>query len=181
MEILKNFFNLKVKFVVFLKQKIIFIIGCFLFLLVLFIIVRSFIFRKKEIEKEKTPVKVKVDKIKKGDFSQKYTVMGTIKGAVENELRFEIEGILLRYNYKEGTRISKGAIIAYLDPKDAMAKVSYAKSRYESEKAAYFSAQERLKVYEDLYKLKAISESKLVETKFEVEAIKQRMATALAE
>lgn len=164
------------------RPKLTVIISSVLILSLVFIVLRFIIFRKKTNETKKEEiVKVKVAKIKISDLVQKYSVLGTIKGAIENELRFETEGILLKYNYKEGSRIYKGAIIAYLDPKDAMAKVSYAKSKYESEKAAFFSAQQRLKVYEDLFKLKAISESKLLETKYEVEAIKQRMETAFAE
>jgi len=163
------------------KKKLVIIASVLFAIVVLFFGVKSFVFKSKAKGKEETVTKVKVAKIKKGDFSQKYSVMGTIKGAVENELRFEIEGALSKYNYKEGARIYKGSIIAYLDPKDAMTKLSYAKSKYESEKAAYFSAQQKLKVYEDLYKLKAISESKLIETRFEVEAIRQRMGSAMAE
>ena len=163
------------------KKKIVIIASVFFAIVVLFFGVKSFVFKSKTKGKEEIVAKVKVAKIKKGDFSQKYSVMGTIKGAVENDLRFEIEGALSKYNYKEGTRIYKGSIIAYLDPKDAMTKLSYAKSKYESEKAAYFSAQQKLKVYEDLYKLKAVSESKLIETRFEVEAIRQRMGSAMAE
>ena len=164
------------------KRKLTIVIGSILILALIFVIGKFFIFRKKESKvKEQQLVKVKVAKIKRTDFSQKYSVLGTIKGILENELRFEVEGVLFKYNYKEGARIGKGNIIAYLDPKDAMAKVSYSKSKYESEKAAFFSAQQRLKVYEDLFKLKAISESKLLETKYEVEAIRQRMETASAE
>ncbi len=164
------------------KRKLTIVIGSILILAIIFVIGKFFIFRKKESKvKEQQLVKVKVAKIKRTDFSQKYSVLGTIKGILENELRFEVDGVLFKYNYKEGARIGKGNIIAYLDPKDAMAKVSYSKSKYESEKAAFFSAQQRLKVYEDLFKLKAISESKLLETKYEVEAIRQRMETASAE
>ena len=171
----------RVAFLKFKHKKIVIIASVFFAIVVLFFGVKSFIFKPKEKEKEKVEIKVKVAKIKKGDFSQKYSVMGTIKGAVENELRFETEGMLLKYNYKEGTRINKKSIIAYLDSKDAMTKLSYAKSRYEGEKAAYFSAQQKLKVYEDLYKLKAISESKLIETRYEVESIRQRMESSSAE
>jgi len=163
------------------RKKLIIISGLIIIVLILFVGAKKIFFKPKVKEKEETLTKVKVTRISKGDFSQKYAVMGTIKGAVENDLRFEVEGVILKYNYKEGARIDKGKVIAYLDTKDAMAKVSYSKSRFESEKAAYFSGQQRLKVYEELFKLKAISESKLIETKYEVEALRQRMETALAE
>ena len=160
--------------------KIVALVGIIIILLTTFVLVKNLFLKRKE-EKERPLTKVKVEKVIRSDYSQKYPVMGTIKGAVENELRFEIEGVLLKYNYKEGAKIRKGEIIAYLDPKDALAKLTYAKSKYESEKATYYSAEQKLKVYEEMYKLKAISESKLIEMRYEVEAIRQRMATALAE
>lgn len=163
------------------KRKILLVTGLIFLLIIIIISLKVFISKLKQKEIEKPTIKVKVSKIKQEDLSQKYPVMGTIKGAIENELRFEIEGTLLKYNYREGARVTKGSIIAFLDTKDAMTKLSYAKSRFGSEKSAYFSAQERLKVYEDLYKLKAISESKLKEMQFEVESIREKMQTAQAE
>jgi membrane fusion protein (multidrug efflux system) len=126
-------------------------------------------------------VQVKVKKIKRQDFTDSYTVMGSIKGAIENELRFEIDGVIASYNYKEGDRITKGKIICSLDPKDAFTKTDFARSKYHSEQSTYYSASQRLKVYEDLFRMKAISESKLHETRFEIEAAEARMKAALSE
>ncbi|MCX7941042.1 MAG: efflux RND transporter periplasmic adaptor subunit, partial [Endomicrobia bacterium] len=162
------------------KLAVISVVSILVVIILVSFIIRRLVFKKAKDEKSQI-VKVKVEKIKKENKSISYPVMGTIKGTVETELRFEIEGVIQKYNYKEGDRIPKDATIAYLDIKDAMAKLQYAKNKYESEKAAYFSAQQRLKVYEDLFKLKAISESKIIEVRYEVESIKQRMATAMAE
>lgn len=164
------------------KEKIILFSGITIVIVIVFLfLIRNVIFRpKKKVEKE-LDIKVKVERIKKGDFSQKYPVMGTMKGVIENELRFEVEGKLVRYNYKEGAKIAKGKVIAFLDSGDAMIRISHARNKLEAEKAAYFSAKQRLKVYEGLYNLKAISESKLIEIQFEVEAIKQRMKVAMDE
>jgi len=163
------------------KKIVIIVLLGIIFLVGIFFLTKTIFFKKKNVEKEAASIKVKVEKIRRGDYSQKYTVMGSIKGAIENDLRFEIEGQLSKYNCKEGQKLSKGDVIAYIDPKDAMTKLSYAKSKFESERSAYYSAQQRLKVYEDLYKLKSISESKLIESRYEVESIRQRMETAQAE
>lgn len=162
-------------------KKIVIIILSIIFLIIIFFVVKKIFLKPKVVVKDTPAIKVKVEKLVRGDYSQKYTVMGSIKGAIENDLRFEIEGVLAKYNYKEGKKLFKGDVIAYLDPKDAMTKLSYAKSKFESERSAYYSAQQRLKVYEDLFKLKSISESKLIESRYEVESIRQRMETAQAE
>ena len=83
-----------------------------------------FIYFKKEkvVEEKQEMITVKVKKAVKEDYKDTYTVMGTIKGAVENEMRFELDGQLASYNYKEGARIKQGEVICSLDPKDAMTK-----------------------------------------------------------
>ncbi len=145
-------------------------------LAVLIALVVYFVFFKKEkiVEEKQEMISVKVKKAAKQDYTDTYTTMGTIKGAVENEMRFEIDGQLASYNYKEGSKIPKGAVICSLDPKDAMTKADYAKSKYKSEVSAYNSARERYKVYEELYTMKALSESKLYEAKYEIESAESK-------
>ena len=123
-------------------------------------------------------IQVKVIRVAKQDYTDKYTVMGTIKGAIENDMRFEIEGHLALYNYKEGDQILKGQNICFFDPKDALTKADYAQSKYRSENSAYMSAKERYKVYEDLYNMKALSKSKLYEAKFEIQSTESRVKAA---
>jgi membrane fusion protein (multidrug efflux system) len=126
-------------------------------------------------------IQVKVINIIKKDFNDKYSVMGSIKGAVENDMRFEIDGRIAAYNFKEGDKIAKDESICSLDPKDAMAKAAYAKSKYKSDQSSYFSAKEKYKVYEELYKMKALSESKLSETRFEIESSELKVKAAKSE
>ena len=163
-------------------KKITYIAAITMFLIFAGIIVYLLFFGKKADEEEKKDyIQVKVMKVKKEDFIDKYTVMGSIKGAIENDMRFEIEGQLARYNYREGDKIEKGKNISVLDPKDALTKADYAQSKYNSEKAAFASARERYKVYEDLFNMKALSESKLYEAKFEIQAAEARVKAALSE
>jgi membrane fusion protein (multidrug efflux system) len=153
-------------------------------LVVIIVGISSYFILVKKVKQENHEqgiIQVKVVRVKKEDFTEKYTVMGSIKGAVENDLRFQIEGPLNKYNFKEGDKITSSQIICSLDTKDAMTKVDYAQSRYKSERSAYLSAKEKYKVYEDMFKMKALAESKLFEAKFELESAELRAKSAQSE
>ncbi|MDR2817911.1 MAG: efflux RND transporter periplasmic adaptor subunit [Endomicrobium sp.] len=153
-------------------------------LLVIILGISSYFILVKKVKQENHEqgiIQVKVMRVKKEDFTEKYTVMGSIKGAIENDLRFQIEGHLKKYNFKEGDKITSGQIICSLDTKDTMTKVDYAQSRYKSERSAYLSAKEKYKVYEDMFKMKALAESKLLESKFELESAELRAKSAQSE
>ena len=139
-----------------------------LVLLIAFVVYWLYFRKEKASEEKQDMISVKVKKLTKQDYIDNYTVMGSIKGAIENELRFELEGQLASYNYKEGARIKEGEVICSLDPKDAITKAEFAKSKYRSEVSAYNSAKEKYKVYEELFSMKALSESKLYEAKYEI-------------
>ncbi len=165
------------------KIKRFLVISCFAVLAILLGIVVYFMYFSKEkvVEEKQEMITVKVKKATKEDYKDIYTVMGTIKGAVENELRFEIDGQLASYNHKEGAKIKKGEVICSLEPKDAITKADYAKSKYKSELSAYNSARERYKSYEEMYKMKALAESKLYEAKYELESADSKVKAALSE
>ncbi|MCB4792304.1 MAG: efflux RND transporter periplasmic adaptor subunit [Elusimicrobia bacterium] len=164
------------------KGKIIFIsIFVLLFAIFGFAVKKIFFSKKAAAAEESKLFSVRVKPAKKENFSDKYTVMGTIKGAIENELRFEMDGILSSYNFNEGDKVKKGQVLCSLDPKDAMTKVDYAKSRHQSERSAYFSASQRLKVYEELYAMNALSESKIQEARYETMSADAKMKAALSE
>jgi membrane fusion protein (multidrug efflux system) len=153
-----------------------------MFLIFVSIVVYLVFFNKKEAEESsESYAQVKAMRVKKEDYTDKYTVMGTIKGAIENDMRFEIEGYLAMYNFREGAKIKEGQNICSLDPKDAMTKADYAQSKYKSESSAFLSAKERYKVYEEMYNMKALAESKLHEARFEIQAAESRVKAAKSE
>jgi len=163
-------------------KKIIVILSCTAVLAVLFFAVKGLFFAVKAAKSSGNELtQVRVLKAKFQDFTDSYTVMGSIKGAVENELRFEIDGVLASFNFKEGAKIEKGKTICSLDPKDSFTKADYARSKYSSEKSSYYSAVQRLKVYEELFKMKAIAESKIQEARYETQSAEARMRAANSE
>ncbi|WP_413853030.1 efflux RND transporter periplasmic adaptor subunit [Candidatus Ruminimicrobium bovinum] len=153
----------------------------FLVLLIAFLVYWIYFRKEKVAEEKQDMISVKVKRLAKQDYVDNYTVMGSIKGAIENELRFELEGQLASYNYKEGARIKEGEVICALDPKDAITKAEYAKSKYRSEVSAYNSAKEKYKVYEELFTMKALSESKLYEAKYEIQSSESKVKASLSE
>jgi membrane fusion protein (multidrug efflux system) len=163
------------------KKKIYIIVLSLLVVAILFGVYSLFFKKSKNQVQSQSLIQVKVMNIIKKDFTDKYSVMGSIKGAVENDMRFEIDGRIAAYHFKEGDKIAKSESICSLDPKDAMTKVAYAKSKYKSDQSSYFSAKEKYKVYEELYKMKALSESKLSESKFEIESSELKVKAAKSE
>lgn len=164
-----------------LKRRLIIAIAVVLAILLGLIIYFAWFAKGKSVEEKQDMISVKVKKTVLEDYVDKYTVMGTIKGAIENDMRFEMDGQLATYNYKEGSKIKMGEVICSLDPKDALTKADYAKSKYKSELSAYNSAMERYKVYEELFRMKALSESKLYESKYEIQSAQSKVKAALSE
>ncbi|MDR1942258.1 MAG: efflux RND transporter periplasmic adaptor subunit [Endomicrobium sp.] len=163
-------------------KKLVIIIAVAVVLTVAGIYVYFYIMNKaKALMEEQEFVQVKVMRVKKQDYTDKYTVMGSIKGAVENDMRFELEGQLAMYNFREGSKVKRGENICSLDPKDAHTKADYAKNKYKSEQAALLSAREKLKVYETLLKSRDIAESKVLEARFEIQSTELRVQAAKSE
>ncbi|MCL2485180.1 MAG: efflux RND transporter periplasmic adaptor subunit [Endomicrobia bacterium] len=157
------------------------ILICMILIFVAIAVYLLFFNKKAAPEEVVNFIQVKTIRVVKQDFTDKYTVMGSIKGAIENDMRFEIEGLLERYNFREGAHINQGQVICSLNPKDALSKADYAQSRFKSENSSFLSAKERYKVYEEMFRMKALAESKLYEAKFELQAAESRVKSALSE
>jgi len=78
-------------------------------------------------EEERVPIKVY--QLKKTDFEDTMTFLGSISGYQEIDLSFEVAGMLESFNFIEGERIREGDIIANLVQADALLKLKY--SEYE--------------------------------------------------
>jgi len=101
------------------------------------------------------------------DFKDELPVMGTVKGALEIELKFEISGIVETINFREGDVIYKGDLIAVLNKKDAGLKVEYSESKVESAKMQHLATKKKLEIHEKLYKIGGIIKAKLEEIELE--------------
>lgn len=106
-------------------------------------------------KKESRPVIVKAVQVKREDFEDTLPVMGTIRGYIEVDLKFGINGVIEEFKFKNGEKVKKGELIAALEQKDALVKHQY--------------IQLKLAEHEKLYEIGAIAEIKLKEIRLEEE------------
>lgn len=107
---------------------------------------------------EETAAAVKAYKVKRMDFKDTLPAFGNIKGFKENDLKFQVAGILESFNFEEGEKIQEGDIIASLIQKEALLKLKYAEAE--------------LSKNQKLLDMGAISSMKMEQSKLEYESAK---------
>jgi len=131
--------------------------------------------------RETRAVPVRCYRITLTDFKDELPVMGTVKGALEIKLKFEVNGVVESINFREGDVIYKGDLIATLNKKDAELKVEYSKSKLESSRMQYLAAKKKLEIHENLYKIGGIIKAKLEEVELEVKSAELQTKSAEVE
>jgi membrane fusion protein (multidrug efflux system) len=124
---------------------------------------------------------VKAFKIKRDNYNDILLANGTVKGASEVELKFEISGKISSFNFREGNSVAMGEIIASLDSEDVMTRLRHSKSKLETIEARYAAAKEKIKVYRELYQMGAIIESKLKEMELSADSLKSEIEASKSE
>ena len=143
--------------------------------------------QKKEQEEQEKKAKrerklpVRTYKVSRKDFKDTLPVLGSVRGMTEVDLKFPVSGVLQSFNFKEGELVKKGEVLAMLEQKDALLKVSYNESRLKAAEAALEAAQRKLEIHEDLYRIGAIIEARLQEVRLERDGARYQMETIRAE
>jgi len=130
---------------------------------------------------QKEAVPVRCYKVALMDFKDDLPVMGTIKGALEIPIKFEVNGVIEVINFREGDMINEGEIIASLYKKDAQLKVDYAKSKAESAKTQALAAKKKYEMYKNLYDIGGIIKAKLEEVELEAKSAGEQAKSAEVE
>ena len=133
----------------------------------------------KEAESEAIPVRCY--RVALVDFKDDLPVMGTVKGALEIGLRFEVNGVIESINFREGDVIYAGDLIATLDKKDAQLKVDYAASKLASSKVQAQAAEKKLQIFKNLYDIGGIIKAKLEEVELEEKSAKLQVESSQVE
>lgn len=126
-------------------------------------------------------VPVRAYRVSLMDFKDDLPVMGTVKGALEIELKFEINGTIEAINFREGDVVYKKDLMATLDQKDAQLKVDYSKSKLETAKVQYLAAQKKLEIHKNLYEIGGIIKAKLEEVELESKSAELQVKSAEVE
>lgn len=123
-------------------------------------------------------VPVRCYRVGLADFKDDLPVMGVVKGALEIDLKFEINGVIESIDFREGDIIYEGDLIATLDKKDAKLKVEYSESKLASAKTQYLAAKKKLEIHENLYEIGGIIKAKLEEVELEVKSAELQTESA---
>ncbi|MDP2920955.1 MAG: efflux RND transporter periplasmic adaptor subunit, partial [Candidatus Omnitrophota bacterium] len=115
-------------------------------------------------------VSVRCYKVAVTDFKDDLPVMGTIKGAQEIQLKFEMNGVIDAINSRQGDVVNEGDIIASLNKKDAKLRLDYAKNKLESAKTQALANQKKLEIHKKLYEIGGIIKAKLEEVELEAKS-----------
>lgn len=131
--------------------------------------------------KEEPYIEVRTLRITRTDFEDMLPVMGTARGYLEIELKFENPGIVKAIKVREGDKVKRGDLLASLEDKDALLKLEYAKKKLASAEASYLTTKKKKELYQGLFQAGAIIKAKLEEAGLEAEAAKSQVKMVAAE
>lgn len=118
------------------------------------------------------PVAVKGFKVGRFNFEDTLNALGTIKGAVEFKLSFEIPGVISSINYREGERYEEGALLVSLRQDDILLRLKRAQAELNKAQTQVQIALDKVNEHEKIYTLGGIPKSTLDKVKLEHDAAK---------
>jgi len=137
--------------------------------------------KKKEEEQVQILPRVKVYKAAKQDFKDVLKSIGTIQGSTETNLKFETNGIVQTFNFREGDIVRRGEVIAELEHYDSELKVKFRSVKIEGAQTSVHAVEHKYSTHKKLFDIGAIIEDKLEEVRWEVEKAKADLRAAQVE
>ena len=134
-----------------------------------------------DISPESQAVPVRCYKVGAEDFKDELPVMGLVRGALEIDLKFEVNGVIEEISFREGDLIYKKDLIAVLNKKDAQLKIDYSESKLQTAETQELVAQKKLEIHENLYKIGGIIKAKLEEVQLEAKGAALQSKSARVE
>ena len=114
-------------------------------------------------------VPVKVFKVGRFNYEDTLNTLGTIKGAVEFKLSFEVPGVISSINYREGERYEEGALLISLKQDDILLRLKRAQAEMSKAEAEGAMAQRKYDDHKKLFQIGAIPQATLDNAKLEVD------------
>ncbi len=121
---------------------------------------------------EEPPLAVKGFKIGRFNFEDSLNALGTIKGAMEFKLSFEVPGTISSINYKEGERYEEGALLVSLRQDDILLRLKRAQAEFNKAQTQTQIATDKVKEHEKLFAMGAIPKTTLDNVKLEADSSK---------
>lgn len=126
-------------------------------------------------------IPVKGFKTGRFNFEDSLNVLGTIKGALELKLSFEVPGVISSINYREGERYEEGALLMSLRQDDILLRLKRAQAASRKSETEVKIAEDKVSEHEKLYEIGAIPKSTLDKVKLELEGSKYESEAARLE
>jgi len=114
-------------------------------------------------------IPVKGFKVGRFNFEDSLNVLGTVKGALEFKLSFEVPGVLSSINYREGERYEEGALLMSLRQDDILLRLKRAQAAMRKSQTDVEIAKDKVSEHEKLYAMGAIPKATLDKVKLEME------------
>lgn len=121
---------------------------------------------------QEAPVSVKGFKVGRFNFEDTLNALGTMKGAVEFKLSFEIPGVISSINYREGERYEEGALLVSLRQDDILLRLKRAQAEFNKAQTQVQIAEDKVREHEKIFALGGIPQTTLDKVKLEMDAAK---------
>lgn len=131
------------------------------------------------LKEELTPVKV--FKVGRFNYEDTLNTLGTIKGAVEFKLSFEVPGVLSSVNYREGERYEEGALLMSLKQDDVLLRLKRAQAEMNKAETDHAITQRKYDDQKKLFEIGAIAQMTLDNAKLEVDKANYSVESARLE
>lgn len=117
-------------------------------------------------------IPVKAFKISRFNYEDSLNVLGTIKGAMEFKLSFEVPGVISSVNYREGERYEEGALLISLRQDDILLRLKRAQAEMNKSETQVQIMTDKVNEHEKLFAMGAIPKQTLDKVKLELDGAK---------
>jgi len=135
--------------------------------------------------KEPAPVQdvrpVHVVEVKLDGSGTQTTYTGDVRARYETALSFRVAGKIVERNVEVGSRVTRGELLARLDPSDYQLNIEAANSQLAAARSDYAQAQDELKRFRDLYEKKFISAAEFDRRQTAYDVAKAKLEQAQAQ
>jgi len=126
-------------------------------------------------------IPVKAFKVARFNYEDSLNVLGTIQGALEFKLSFEVPGVVSSINYREGERYEEGALLISLRQDDILLRLKRAQAELNKSETQVSIASDKVSEHEKLFAMGAIPKQTLDKVKLELEGSKYESEAARLE
>lgn len=127
--------------------------------------------KKEQQAAAQAAVAIKGFKVTRVNYEDPLQVLGTVKGAQEIKLSFEIPGVVSAVNYRPGEKYEEGALLISLRQDDILLRLKRAQAAWKKAESEVAIKQDELNEHEKLFKMGAIPKSTLDKKKNELDAV----------